>query len=77
MGYQSFSTKEELKARYSILVEDLAELIPKGLAAAIYTQTTDVEVEINGLMTYDRKVIKIEVDELKKIHEKLFTLVLD
>ncbi|HSF54404.1 MAG TPA: glycoside hydrolase family 2 TIM barrel-domain containing protein [Algoriphagus sp.] len=71
-GYQSFSTKEELKARYSILVEDLAELIPKGLAAAIYTQTTDVEVETNGLMTYDRKVIKIATEDLKKLHEKLY-----
>jgi beta-galactosidase/beta-glucuronidase len=71
-GYQSFSTKEELKARYSILVEDLSELIPKGLAAGIYTQTSDVEVETNGLMTYDRKIIKIPVEELKKLHEKLY-----
>ncbi|OOG72323.1 glycoside hydrolase family 2 protein [Algoriphagus sp. A40] len=71
-GYQSFTTKEELKARYSILVEDLAKLIPKGLAAGIYTQTTDVEVETNGLMTYDRQVIKIAVEELKKLHEKLY-----
>ncbi len=71
-GYQSFTTKEELKARYSILIEDLAELIPKGLAAAIYTQTTDVEVETNGLMTYDRKVIKIPLEDLKKLHGKLY-----
>ena len=71
-GYQSFSTPEELKARYMILLEDLAELIPQGLAAAIYTQTTDVEVETNGLMTYDRKLIKIAVEELRKAHEKLY-----
>ncbi len=71
-GYQSFKTLEELKSRYAILIEDLSELIPKGLAAAIYTQTTDVEVETNGLMTYDRKVIKIPVEELKKMHEKLY-----
>jgi beta-galactosidase/beta-glucuronidase len=71
-GYQSFSTPEELKARYMILVEDMAELIAKGLAAAVYTQTTDVEVETNGLMTYDRKQIKIAVEELKKIHKKLY-----
>ncbi|SEF63636.1 glycoside hydrolase family 2 protein [Algoriphagus boritolerans] len=71
-GYQSFSTQEELKARYMILLEDLVELIPKGLAAAIYTQTTDVEVETNGLMTYDRQVIKIAVEELRKAHEKLY-----
>lgn len=71
-GYQSFSSPEELKARYMILVDNLADLISKGLAAAVYTQTTDVEVEINGLMTYDRKRIKIAVDELRKIHEKLY-----
>lgn len=71
-GYQSFSTTDELKNRYAILIEDLAELIPKGLAAAIYTQTTDVEIETNGLMTYDRKVIKISVQELKKLHDKLY-----
>ncbi|GAA0881331.1 glycoside hydrolase family 2 TIM barrel-domain containing protein [Algoriphagus jejuensis] len=71
-GYQSFKTMEELKSRYSILIEDLSELIPKGLAAAIYTQTTDVEVETNGLMTYDREIIKIPVEELKKLHEKLY-----
>ena len=71
-GYQSFKTQEELKARYSILLEDLAKMIPKGLAAAIYTQTTDVEIETNGLMTYDRQIIKIAVEELKKMHEKLY-----
>lgn len=71
-GYQSFTSKEELKARYMILLEDMADLIPKGLAAAIYTQTTDVEVETNGLMTYDRKVIKIALEELRKVHEKLY-----
>ncbi len=71
-GYQSFKTLEELKSRYAILMEDLSELIPKGLAAAIYTQTTDVEVETNGLMTYDRKVIKIPVEELRKMHQKLY-----
>lgn len=71
-GYQSFTTKDELKARYSILIEDLSELIPMGLAAAIYTQTTDVEIETNGIMTYDRKIIKIPEIELKKLHEKLY-----
>ncbi len=71
-GYQSFSSAEELKARYFSLIEDLAKYIPKGLAAAVYTQTTDVEIETNGLMTYDRQVIKISVEELRKIHQKLY-----
>ncbi len=71
-GYQSFTTAEELKARYSILIDDLAKYIPRGLAAAVYTQTTDVEIETNGLMTYDRQIIKIAVEELRKMHEKLY-----
>lgn len=71
-GYQSFSSAEDLKARYSALIDDLAKYIPRGLAAAVYTQTTDVEIETNGLMTYDRQVIKIALEELKKMHEKLY-----
>ena len=71
-GYQSFSTADELKARYSALINDLASYIPRGLSAAVYTQTTDVEIETNGLMTYDRQIIKIAVEELKKMHEKLY-----
>lgn len=71
-GYQSFSTAADLKARYSALINDLATYIPRGLAAAVYTQTTDVEIETNGLMTYDRQVIKISLEELKKMHEKLY-----
>lgn len=70
-GYQSFKSQDELEARYRALVEDLKELISKGLAAAVYTQTTDVEIETNGLMTYDRKVIKIPTAVLFEIHQKL------
>ena len=43
----------------------------QGLAAAIYTQTTDVEGEINGLMTYDRKVVKFDAAKLAELHRKL------
>jgi len=71
-GYQSFKNKEELKKRYEELINDLSALIPKGLSAAVYTQTTDVEIETNGLMTYDREVIKIPVEDLFKMHQKLY-----
>ena len=71
-GYQSFSSKQDLQSRYSALIDDLAKYVPKGLAAAVYTQTTDVEIETNGLMTYDRQIIKIAVEELKKMHSKLY-----
>ncbi len=71
-GYQSYKNQKELKIRYEELISDLNNLIPMGLSAAVYTQTTDVEVETNGLMTYDRKVIKIPVEELKKLHQQLY-----
>ncbi len=71
-GYQSFKSKEELLDRYKILMKDLQDLIPKGLAAAVYTQTTDVEIETNGIMTYDRKVVKMPIDVLKKLHGELY-----
>lgn len=76
-GYQSFKNKEELKERYQELVTDLNALIKRGLSAGVYTQTTDVEVETNGLMTYDRKVIKIPEAELKKMHEVLYKHAID
>ena len=43
-------------------------MVPKGFSAAVYTQTTDVEGEVNGLMTYDRKVIKINEAEVRKAY---------
>ena len=58
--------------RYLDLLEnELKPLIPQGLAAAIYTQTTDVEIEINGYLTYDRQVEKINRDVLKRAHKRL------
>src|SRR5205085_728935 len=42
-----------------------------GLSAAVYTQTTDVEVEVNGLMTYDRAVVKMDVDRIAEVARKL------
>jgi beta-galactosidase/beta-glucuronidase len=71
-GYQSFKSKEDLQNRYAELIDRIPRLIEKGLSAAVYTQTTDVEVETNGLMTYDRKDIKIPVEKLKDIHSKLY-----
>ncbi|WP_162339855.1 glycoside hydrolase family 2 protein [Cyclobacterium salsum] len=73
-GYQSFKNESELQERYSRLIQDLKPLIPRGLSAAIYTQTTDVEVEVNGLMTYDRKVIKFDPAFLRDKHQELYTI---
>jgi hypothetical protein len=71
-GYQSFKTEAELLERYKTLIKDLKDLVPKGLAAAVYTQTTDVEVEVNGLMTYDRRVVKFPATVLKSLHMDLY-----
>jgi beta-galactosidase/beta-glucuronidase len=73
-GYQSFKNTEELKKRYEGMINDLKRLIPLGLSAAIYTQTTDVEIETNGLMTYDRKIIKIPEADLHKMHAELYKI---
>lgn len=73
-GYQSFKTADELFRMYSSYVDILQELIGKGLSAAVYTQTTDVEIETNGLITYDRKVIKNPVSRLKEVNKKLYTI---
>jgi len=66
-GYRNMQSKQELAAGYRQLLERLAPLVAKGLGAAVYTQTTDVEVEVNGLLTYDR-IPKIEPAELAAWH---------
>ena len=71
-GYQSFKTADELFAKYTVFIDTLDQLIDKGLSAAVYTQTTDVEVEVNGLMTYDRKVVKNPPAKFKALHQKLY-----
>ena len=61
-GYRSFTSLPDLNAAYVNLLTQLRLNLGEGLAAAIYTQTTDVEVEVNGVMTYDRSVVKLEAD---------------
>ena len=64
-GYRSFTDAGALTTAYVDLVRKLFPLIEeKGLSAAVYTQTTDVEVEVNGLMTYDRAVVKMDLDKV-------------
>ena len=59
-GYKSFTNAESLATAYRGLITNLYPLIKaNGLSAAVYTQTTDVEIEINGLMTYDRALVKM------------------
>ncbi len=71
-GYGGLPKNEaEYKSRYLESLQQLNQLRFQGIAAGVYTQTTDVEGEINGLMTYDRKVIKIPADELARLHRDL------
>lgn len=58
-GYVSYKNVAELQQAYIKLIDQLPDLIRQGLSAAVYTQLTDVEVEVNGFMTYDRKVEKL------------------
>ena len=70
-GYVQFKNSKEVTDEYVKYGEELLKLIKAGFSAAVYTQTTDVEGEINGLMTYDRKVVKLEEDRLKKINQQI------
>lgn len=72
-SYQGFKNSKELEKAYEKLIDQVLVLKSQGFSAAVYTQLTDVETEINGLMTYDRQVIKIPSKRLKKINEKLYT----
>jgi len=72
-GYRTYQTKEGLTRHYQILIDNLYGLLGLGLSAAIYTQTTDVEREVNGLMTYDREVVKFDFAKLTRLHSHLYT----
>jgi beta-galactosidase/beta-glucuronidase len=70
-GYVQYKTPEEATEAYAGMAEKLKKLIPMGYSAAVYTQTTDVEIEVNGLMTYDRKVIKMDENRLRTVNREV------
>ena len=70
-GIEDTKTREGLEKTYLGLMDQVADLASKGLGGSVYTQTTDVEIEINGLLTYDRKVLKYNPAVLKAAHEKI------
>ena len=73
-GYKKFQDAHTLAEGYQDLVKkQLTPWVRAGCSAAVYTQTTDVETEINGFLTYDRKVAKMEVESLKQLHRKLLS----
>ena len=70
-GYVKLNSIDEATAEYVKYVGQLYDYIEKGFSAGVYTQTTDVEEEINGLLTYDRKVIKMNEQKVREINQKL------
>lgn len=68
-GYIQFKDGEAVTAEYVKYANQLKDFVKRGFSAAVYTQTTDVEGEVNGLMTYDRKVIKINEAKVKAANE--------
>lgn len=65
-GYVQYRTPEEATDEYVHYAELLRQLVIAGVSGAIYTQTTDVEIEVNGLMTYDRAVVKMDADRVRE-----------
>ena len=72
-GYIQFKNGAEVTAEYIKYAKSLQSFIDRGFSAAVYTQTTDVEGEVNGLMTYDRKVIKIDEAAIRKINQEVIS----
>jgi hypothetical protein len=73
-GYVSYKNVAELTDAYRELVEKLHPYVSEGISAAIYTQITDVENEVNGMMTYDRAVIKMDPERVRTISQHLYSV---
>jgi beta-galactosidase/beta-glucuronidase len=72
-GYVQYNNPEALLTAYTDLINQLRGLVEtQGLAAAVYTQTTDVEIEVNGMLTYDRAIIKMDVEQIRQINSTLY-----
>ena len=67
-GYVEYDTEEKVTDTYVEYANKLLNLIPRGFSAAVYTQTTDCEVELNGLMTYDREIVKLNEKRIREIN---------
>lgn len=70
-GYVRYENVDELSDAYEALIHRLKPYVSEGICAAIYTQVTDVENEVNGMMTYDREFIKMDPDRLKRLSAEL------
>ncbi|MGS2739201.1 glycoside hydrolase family 2 protein [Sinomicrobium sp. M5D2P17] len=73
-GYVQFKNSKEVTDEYVKYAEKLKKLVPSGFSGAVYTQTTDVEGEVNGLMTYDRKEDKMDVKRIRKANQEVINM---
>jgi len=69
--YETSRSEEALHTTYDRMIREVDSMKAEGLAAAVYTQTTDVESEVNGVMTYDRAVIKFDPAHMREMHRAL------
>ena len=72
-GYVQFKNEDEVTAEYVKYARELQGMVNRGFSAAVYTQTTDVEGEVNGLMTYDRRKVKISEAEVRKANQAVIS----
>lgn len=73
-AYAYEPTKTALTDRYVLLLDQVEQLMKyKGLSVAVYTQTTDVEHEVNGLLTYDRSVEKMDIDRVREVNQAVIS----
>ncbi len=70
-GYVKFKNSKETTDQYVEYANELKKMVKSGFSGAIYTQTTDVEGEVNGFMTYDRKVDKMDFAKVKKVNQEI------
>ena len=73
-GYIQFKSKDEVTDEYVKYAEQLKSFVRRGFSAAVYTQTTDVEGEVNGLMTYDRREVKVNADRVSKVNHDVIAV---
>lgn len=76
-GYVEFKSSKEVTDKYIEYAETLKDLVRSGFSAAVYTQTTDVEGEVNGLMTYDRKKDKMNIKRIRKVNQEVINILKD
>lgn len=76
-GYVQFNSAKEVTDEYVKYAEQLKQLILHGFSAAVYTQTTDVEIEVNGLMTYDRELVKVDEARVKNVNQEICNILND